>query len=100
MKSSAPVPGPLWSGVKPRPNPSTSAVIGMLEALQDDEFQLRRSQLRLDVDGDAVVGRVVDQAHLVVRRLTRAQPDLDRLSLEHSVRMQRHASSTGGTGFL
>ena len=48
----------------------------VLEVLDDDELDFGRRQLRLDVDGDAVVGGVVDDADLVVRALPGAQPDL------------------------
>ena len=51
----------------------------VLEVLDDDVFDFGRGELRLDVDGDAIVGRVVDDAHLIVRRLPGAEPDLDRL---------------------
>ena len=90
MKSSAPEPGLLSSAREPARKLLDQRRDRMLEALDDDVFDFGGRQLRLDVDGDAVVGRVVDDAHLVVRALPGAQPDLDGLPLQHTVRAQRH----------
>ena len=81
MKSSAPESGLCSSLVKPLGNRDYR----MLEILDDDELDIRGRKLGLDVDGNAVIGGVVDDAHLVVRALAGAEPDLDRLSLQYAI---------------
>jgi hypothetical protein len=62
----------------------------MIEVFVDEIQQLGRTQLRFDVDGDPVVGRVVDDVDLIMRRLPFAEPRADRTSLQNSVMREWH----------
>jgi hypothetical protein len=59
----------------------------VLEVFDDEVFDLGRRQLRFDVHGDPVVGRVVDDPHLIVRTLASPEPDFNGLSLQYPVGM-------------
>jgi hypothetical protein len=63
----------------------------MLEILDDDELDIRGRKLRFDVDSDAVISGVVDEAHLVMRALAGAEAHLNRLPLQHAIRVKRHS---------
>ena len=86
MKSRAPEPGFRSTAVKPFGEPLDYRRDRMLKMLDDDELDIRGWQLRLHVDRNPVVGRIIDDAHLVVRALPRAQADFDGLPLQHTVR--------------
>ena len=70
----------------------------MVEAFEDHVLHFRRGELRLDVDGDPIVSRVVDETHLIVRRLAGTEAHLDGLTLQDSVRLERHGRLLCGEG--
>ena len=53
-------------------------------------LHLGRRQLRFDVDGDAVIGGVVDDMDLIMRVLVRSKLAIDRTSFQDAVLVQRH----------
>ena len=85
MKSSAPESGVGEQALESPRQRLDDRQDRMPEVLDDEVLDFRRGELRLDVDGDAVVRRVVDEANLIVRALSGAEPDLDGFALQHSV---------------
>src|SRR5262245_66444980 len=66
----------------------------MLKIVVNQEQQLGRILLRLDVDGDAVMNTRPDQMNLVMRRgLIVLSFGANRLALQDSILLQRHNPS-------
>jgi hypothetical protein len=62
----------------------------VLETFDDGVIDVGRRQLRLHIDGNPIVRRVVDDSYLVMRALPCADADFNRLSLQDAIRAKRH----------